>query len=125
MSEDTTLSTETSSVSTSSEQTITDDFRLLYTYHNMDAKLYINEKTNLVKLYRKDIELTKDILNVNNAWVYDDEFWSYRDTDGFVHLFKNETELTKNIKALGVTRHPQTGQWIYANEKNQPTLLPV
>lgn len=87
-------------------------------------KLCINTATNSLKLFKNDIELTADITDfIKHAYVYNNEYWAYKDKDDFVHLFKDKDELTKNIKTLGVLQHPQTGQWLYANDKNKLVLL--
>lgn len=90
----------------------------------INEKVYINTQNNSVKLFRNDIELTIDITDfIKEAYVYDNEYWSYKDANNFVHLFNNSGEMTKNIKTLGVLRHPQTGQWLYANDANRLALL--
>ena len=86
-------------------------------------KVYIDSTTNYVKLFKGDIELTVGITNAVRAFLYDNEHWAYIDPDDFVHLYKDSIELTKEIKTLGVLRHPQTGQWFYADAKNR--LLPI
>jgi len=120
----TTISVETSSAILSSP---VDNFKLLYSIsvNNIEVKLFIDVDGKYVKLFKHDVELTKDITNAINAWVYDSEHWSYKDDSNLVHLFKNNTEITKDIRARGILRHPQTGQWIYADEKNKHVLLPV
>lgn len=120
----TTLSTETSSINLSSNL---HNFKLLYSenVNNLEIKLFVDIDGKYVKLFKQDVELTKDITNAINAWVYDNEHWSYKDDSNLVHLFKNNTEITKDIRARGILRHPQTGQWIYADEGNKHILLPI
>lgn len=111
------------SATTSSEVTssIYDNLTLIYSYENINAKLYFDKENNS-HLFLNDVELTKDIV-AKEAYLYDSEYWSYKDYDKNVHLFKNNEELTKNIKTTGVLQHPHSGQWFCANEKNK--LVPV
>jgi hypothetical protein len=96
-----------------------------YKNNILKEKVYLDTVTNTVKLFKDDIELTVGINNAIRAYLYDSEYWSYKDLDGFVHLYKNSIELTKNIKTLGILRHPQISKWLYANEKNKLEIIPI
>ena len=78
-----------------------------------------------IKLFRDGVDLTANINNAFSAYVYDKEYWGYKDSNKYVHLFKDSKELTVNVKTLGILRHPQTGQWIYADDKNKLALIPA
>ena len=88
-------------------------------------QIYKDPNKENIKLFKNGVELTENIDNAFSAFIYDNEHWGYKDFDKFVHLFKDNKELTINIKTTGVLKHPQTKQWVYANEQNRLVLLPT
>lgn len=127
MSDNNTNSTETSSVSTSLNietvpvSSIFDNLTLDISYDDFGGKVYI-DKDNHSHLFIGDKEMTNGKVAIE-SFMYDKEYWSYRDTDKFIHLFKNNDELTEGIKTLGILQDPRSGRWVYANEKNKLVLL--
>lgn len=120
--ENITTTIETSgTIASPATSSIFDNLALLFTYTELSGKLYVDKENN-ARLFKNDIELTKDII-AKFAYMYDDKFWSYKDYENNIHLYNNDVEMTKNIKTSGIMQHPQTSQWFYANEKNK--LVPL
>ena len=84
-------------------------------------RIYANG--NFIKLFKDEVDLTANITDAKIGYIYDNEHWSYKDTNDRIHLYKNSDELTKRVTAFGVIRHPQTGQWLYSDEKNKLNIL--
>ena len=94
---------------------------LIQEYKEESAKVYKDEN-GFMKLFIDNNEITKDILDIKDIYVYFKNCWSYVDSNKHIHLFYNNEELTKNIITTGILFDNNTHTWFYADNSNK--LIP-